>query len=119
MQAVQLNTSFCVIKYIMGRFTLNSITHYLDHLVQILEATRLHHTKYHAASTLQSIIFTNRIHDVWNELPGCVVNSFAPLRYPGMPNFRLISVVSYCYPCAVYIMIIFALLLNTLLRQRW
>jgi hypothetical protein len=55
---------------------------------------------------------TNRINDVWNELPGSVVDSEsiavfkrrlrnvnlpARLRYPGMPYFRSISVQLYFY----------------------
>jgi hypothetical protein len=54
---------------------LNSITHYLDQFVQLLEDTRLDYTKYRAALMLHSIFFTNRIHDIWNELPGSVVDS--------------------------------------------
>ena len=46
---------FCVTRYIIGWLTLNSITHYPDQFVQLLEGTHLDYIKYRAALILQNI----------------------------------------------------------------
>jgi hypothetical protein len=78
------------------------VTHYLDQFAQLglLENTHLDYTKYRAALMLQNIFFTNRIHDIWNELHGSVVDSESVAVF----KKRLRSVdISAClrYPCFI------------------